>query len=275
MTTKLLMINPTQTKTQIEYLEVRQSGSATFHQLHTSHFLLLRICSGEKVIIDEAGEKTRVRSGEFAYLRRGERLTVSNLVDDEGLYRAEGFVITEAAIFECRKDMQIEGPLRTSRAGAMNEEFSQTFSRLIGALTSGAVSDRIILHRFKELSIWMQEAGVALEPTSPSTVTARLRDLLEADLERSWRSEDAARALGLSESTLRRKLSKENTNFSRELRDARLSKALMLIQTTDRSLAEISFASGFSSQSRFNETFKARFTVAPRTLLGRSGKVTA
>lgn len=269
------MRDPTQTKAQIEYLEVQQSSSATFHQLHTSHFLLLRICSGEKVIIDEAGKKTRVGSGEFAYLRRGERLTVSNLVDDQGLYQAEGFVINEAAILECRKDMQIEGPSRTSRAGAMNEEFSHAFSRLIGALTSGSVSDRILLHRFKELTIWMQEAGVALEPTSPSAVTARLRDLLEADLERAWRSEDAAHALGLSESTLRRKLSKENTSFSQELRDARLSKALMLIQTTDRSLAEIAFASGFSSQSRFNEAFKARFAVSPRNLLVRSGKLSA
>lgn len=264
------MMYPTPTRAQLEYLEVRQSSSATFHQLHTSHFLLLRICSGEKVIIDEAGEKTRVRSGEFAYLRRGERLTVSNLVGDQGLYWAEGFIINEAAIFECRKDVQIEGASRTSRAGAMHEEFSHAFSRLVDVLTNGAVSDRILLHRFKELTIWMQEAGVALESTSPSAVTARLRDLLEADLERAWRSEYAAQALGLSESTLRRKLSKENTSFSQELRDARLSKALMLIQTTDRSLAEIAFASGFSSQSRFNETFKARFAVAPRNLLGRS-----
>ena len=75
------MVNQTQTKAQIEYLEVQQPSSATFHQLHTSHFLLLRICSGEKVIIDEAGEKTRVSSGDFAFLRRGERLTVSNLVE--------------------------------------------------------------------------------------------------------------------------------------------------------------------------------------------------
>ncbi len=269
------MINPTQSKAQIEYLEVQQSSSATFRQLHTSHSLLLRVCSGEKVIIDEAGEKIRVSSGEFAYLRRGERLTVSNHVDDQGLYRAEGFVINEAAILECAKDGQIEGPSRTSRAGAMNEEFSQTFSTLVDALTNSAVSDRILLHRFKELTIWMQEAGVALEPTSPSAVTARLRDLLEDDLERAWKSEDAAHALGLSESTLRRKLSKENTSFSTELRDARLSKALMLLQSTDQSLAEIAFASGFSSQSRFNETFKARFAVSPRTLLGRAGKVTA
>ncbi|WP_187430202.1 HTH-type transcriptional activator RhaS (plasmid) [Roseobacter fucihabitans] len=269
------MTNPTQTKAQIKYLEVQQSSSATFRQLHTSHFLLLRICSGEKVIIDEAGEKTRVRSGEFAYLRRGERLTVSNLVDDEGLYRAEGFVINEAAMLNCRKDAQVDDLSCKSRAGAMHEEFSYAFSRLVGVLTNGTVSDRILLHRFKELTIWMQEAGVALEPTSPSAVTARLRDLLEADLERAWRSEDAAQALGLSESTLRRKLSKENTRFSQELRDARLSKALMLIQTTDRSLSEIAFASGFSSQSRFNEAFKARFAVSPRNLLVRSGKLSA
>ena len=229
------MVNQTQTKAQIEYLEVQQPSSATFRQLHTSHFLLLRICSGEKVIIDEAGEKTRVRPGDFAFLRRGERLTVSNLVDEQGLYRAEVFVINEAAMLECRKELQIRGPSRTSRAGSMHEEFSRAFSRMIHALTNGAVSDRILLHRFKELTIWMQEAGVALEPTSPSAVTAQLRDLLEADLERAWRSEDAAHALGLSESTLRRKLSKENTCFSKELRDARLSHALFLIQTTDRS----------------------------------------
>ncbi|WP_299883268.1 AraC family transcriptional regulator [uncultured Sulfitobacter sp.] len=269
------MINPVQTKAQIEYLEVQQSSSATFRQLHTSHFLLLRICLGEKIIIDEAGETTRVSSGEFAYLRRGERLTVSNHVDDHGLYRAEGFVINEAAILECVRDAQIDDLSRKSRAGAMHEGFSHAFSRLVGALISSSVSDRILLHWFKELTIWMQEAGVALEPASPSAVTARLRDLLEADLERSWKSEDAAHALGLSESTLRRKLSKENTSFSQELRDARLSHALMLIQTTDRSLAEIAFASGFSSQSRFNEAFKARFAVAPRNLLGRSGQVSA
>lgn len=232
--------------------------------------MLLRICEGEKVVYDEAGTKTHVKLGDFVFLRRGERLTVENYVSDQGCYCADGFVIAETMMLELAQERPKTNSIIGTRGGPMHEEFNRAFSNLIRTQANGAMPECIISHQFKELALWMEEAGVFVHTSTRPKLTARLRDLLESDLEKSWKSGDAARTLGMSESTLRRALRKENTSFSRELRDAKLSHALMLIQTTDRSLADIAFASGFSSQSRLSETFKARFSVSPRVLMCRS-----
>ena len=50
-----------------------------------------------------------------------------------------------------------------------------------------------------------------------------------------------AHELGMSEATLRHSLNKENTSYTKQLREARISYELMRIQTTTRPLAEITY----------------------------------
>jgi len=50
--------------------------------------------------------------------------------------------------------------------------------------------------------------------------------------------------------------------------DARLAHAHQLVANTTRPIADIAFASGFGSLTRFNAAFQARFARAPRELRG-------
>jgi len=79
------------------------------------------------------------------------------------------------------------------------------------------------------------------------------------------------RALGTSRTQLHRKLTAlTDTSTSHVIRSIRLQKAKELLQTTDLSVSEIGYATGFSSHSYFTQVFKEEFGEAP--LFYRKGK---
>ncbi|MEM9602797.1 MAG: AraC family transcriptional regulator [Pseudomonadota bacterium] len=99
-----------------------------------------------------------------------------------------------------------------------------------------------------------------------SELSHRLYDLLsrEADEEASLAA--LCRLLGVSESTLRRRLHAEGTGLQ-AIKDAvRLGRALHLLQTTALPIGVIAGRCGYSSQSRFTARFKARFGLTPSAL---------
>ena len=250
----------------VGYVEFCQRCSADFHQLHISKTCLLRIRSGRKTVRTFAGVETTVEQGEFVYLRRGENLTIGNIIGDTGLYFSEGLVIDDAVISEFMQFHPNSSNAQDVRAGHMQDGFNDAFSSVVASLDDAGVSDAILSYRTQELLLWLQLHDVAHHIHCCESLRDRLRSLFEGDLERSWKAPDAARELGMSEATLRRTLSKEGTGFTENLRDVRLAFALMRIQTTQHPLAEIAFECGFSSQSRLSEAFKARFDITPGKL---------
>lgn len=250
----------------VVYVEFRQRCSADFHQLHISKTCILRIRSGRKTVRTFAGVETTVEQGEFVYLRRGENLTIGNIIGDTGLYFSEGLVIDDSIISDFLKMHPNPSTARELRKGIMSNGFNDAFSRVVASLDDPDLCDGIIFHRTQELLMWLQLQGAAHHVHCCGGLKDRLRMLFEGDLNRSWKAPQAARELGMSEATLRRALSKEGTGFTEMLRDVRLSFALMRIQTTQHSLAEIAFECGFSSQSRFSEAFKTRFDITPGKL---------
>jgi len=72
--------------------------------------------------------------------------------------------------------------------------------------------------------------------------------------------------LGMSESTLRRKLKAEGTSVQEIKDQAKLGLGLHLIQTTRHSIGYISEECGYDSQSRFSARFKKRFGLTPSAL---------
>ena len=64
--------------------------------------------------------------------------------------------------------------------------------------------------------------------------------------------------LGINPSYLSRKFSEhfDNLNFGEYIRKVRIEKAITLIQSTNYSLTEIAYLTGFSDQSHFTRIFK-------------------
>ncbi|OUR96899.1 AraC family transcriptional regulator [Halobacteriovorax marinus] len=72
--------------------------------------------------------------------------------------------------------------------------------------------------------------------------------------------------LGVSESTLRRKLKSEGTSLQEIKDQARLGLGLHLIQTTLEPIGIIAGLCGYQSQSRFTDKFKQLFNITPSEL---------
>ena len=84
--------------------------------------------------------------------------------------------------------------------------------------------------------------------------------------------DEAVRRSGMSRATFCRQfLRHTGKTFVAFVTDARLAHAHQLVTTTTRPIADIAYASGFGSLSRFNAAFQARFARAPRELRGANG----
>lgn len=98
------------------------------------------------------------------------------------------------------------------------------------------------------------------------TVSQQVHKLIIDNLSEDQAAHSIAGALAMSESTLRRKLSAENTSLQQLKDQARLGNGLHLLQTTDWPIIQIAEHCGYQSQSRFSSRFKQRFGLTPSAL---------
>lgn len=102
------------------------------------------------------------------------------------------------------------------------------------------------------------------------TFVTRLREIIQQRLADSdFSVERLGEEIGLSRVQLYRKVKVLTGKTPVELlRKARLMKARTMVTTTDRSIAEIAYATGFTSPSYFNKCFKDEFGVSPGGMRG-------
>ncbi|SLN60214.1 Transcriptional activator NphR [Roseivivax jejudonensis] len=104
------------------------------------------------------------------------------------------------------------------------------------------------------------------------TITARVRVRLARSLSGGVPpAADMARALGLSERSLSRRLADERASYPALVRETRREMAERLLAEGDGTIAEVAFCTGFAEQSTFSRAFKswtgqtpARFRQARR-----------
>lgn len=94
----------------------------------------------------------------------------------------------------------------------------------------------------------------------------KLHSLISADISNDLNAGVLSSRLAMSESTLRRKLTAEETSL-RAIKDkAKLAHGLHLVQTTFEPIGRIAEQCGYQSQSRFTDKFKQLFGVTPTEL---------
>ena len=123
-------------------------------------------------------------------------------------------------------------------------------------------------HRQVEILLLLAQEGLVgniLLGEHPSW-KQRIIQLLSTEPARSWVIGDACTQFGVSESSLRRNLRLETSNFRELLEEARLSHGLYLLLETAQPIGRVADASGYQSQSRFGERFKLRFGMTPSEL---------
>jgi len=127
---------------------------------------------------------------------------------------------------------------------------------------------QLVLHRQVELLLLLAQEGLSgniLLSEHPSW-KQRVYHLLAMDPAHGWQVQDVCIRLGVSESSLRRRLQEEGVSFREVLEEMRLVSGLALVQETYWTIGKIADAVGYQSQSRFGERFKRRFGMTPSEL---------
>ena len=122
-----------------------------------------------------------------------------------------------------------------------------------------------------EVAHWLLAQGLVLRvPPDDAKVSGQIRAMLSSQLDGDWDSGTIARALAMSEATLRRRLAAEGVTLRELIADVRMASALVLLQATSRPVSEIASKVGYESPSRFAVRFRDRFGFAPTAVRGHA-----
>lgn len=235
---------------------------------------LVAIAEGTKEVRD--GDLSgRVGAGGVLAFLPGDRPDIANLPDPTiGRFRSLVLVIAPEALTAFARHY----PALASRRQPEGRAFRPVAGAGLGAailhaaqgLRNGeGVAAGALLHRQMEvLVVLAEEAGFVWPLPGSETTADRVRRLVSTRIAVPWSAADAAKVLGISEPTLRRRLAAEGTSFRGLLADARLSHGLTLLQTTKEGIAAIALACGYESPSRFAARFNERFGMTPSALRG-------
>jgi AraC-like DNA-binding protein len=90
-----------------------------------------------------------------------------------------------------------------------------------------------------------------------------VRQIVRAVPDAQWRLGEIARKLGVSEATLRRRLSSHGTGLRRIVHEERMTVARSLLAEGRLNVAEVAFHCGYESPAKFSQQFKRSFGVLP------------
>lgn len=251
--------------------------SQDLRQVPVVHHCLILVCQGAKELVAADGGRAQVAEGDTVVLYAGGRPGIGNRPDPvAGHYAARVLVPGPRALTAFRQlyptlaaEVAADGRPWHLRPG--DAALAAAIRHAAQGLEDTAVSERMALHRCVEVLAALAERGLHLPSARESDTVATVQAMVAARPHLPWAAADAARALGVSEPTLRRRLAAENTSFRQIAADMRLAHGLHLLQTTRQPIVEVAAACGYDSPSRFAARFRARFGMSPSELRGPRG----
>lgn len=230
------------------------------------------------IILVEHGTKI-MRSGDYEVMvQAGGAIAVSQNQVFDVINEAEPGGIYLARWIAFEPDMVLSHPHQKSLAASIDralalkapqKAFLDAYDLATEAIANpDGVPEAIADHRLRELLLWLDLSGGRFAMPQPDGFAQKARIIITEKPGYAWSGVALARALHVSEATLRRKLSAEGWSFQALLADVRMSTAMQLLQSTDRPVLHIAQDVGYESQSRFAIRFRARFGFAPSAIRG-------
>ncbi|TRZ43981.1 AraC family transcriptional regulator [Robertkochia solimangrovi] len=115
---------------------------------------------------------------------------------------------------------------------------------------------KFLLERMEEERIGIQKLDIRIV----SEIRSLVKDALPSGIPPIQQISDH---MGMSSRTLKRRLAENNTTYREIIKDTQVEIAQYLLFSSDQSVAEIAFLTGFSEQSAFNRAFKKWTSKTP------------
>jgi len=248
----------------VSILVITQATTATFTDMYFRNTFLFFIKNGTKEIECQINGKLTGHKGDLMIFPPGSIVTMENhprLNDD---YKAIGVSFSKSLVqkvFFERKAISRPDGIQLISASPHNP--MSILNLIEQTLDDKDLPLAIAKHRLLEPLIWLKSKGVALFHARDEAPLSRVRAVIESDISRSWKSNDVATQLAMSEATMRRALAQSGERFSKILRNTRLEHGLSLLQSTNEPITEIALTCGFKTPSHFSDSFKKRFGIKP------------
>lgn len=238
------------------------------------HFAELRLPVDGLIVILEGtkevqrGAERHVFAPGTAFVAPAEvAMDVTNLPDEtSGHYRALFLRLPRMLIVEAaRRWPQFVGPSPIeARPLLLDAVLGEALAHIL-ADDEGAHSPTLVQHRLLEIVLILAERGaLALTPKyAEQPLADALRRLFQHRLHHRWTTAGAARQLGLSEATLRRRLRTEGNGFARLLLTERMAAAHILLTQRGAEVADTIAATGFASRAHFAEQYRRSYGMSP------------
>lgn len=222
------------------------------------------------IILVEKGVKRAdsliVNAGEALVLCAPVSIDVTNISGADGYYEARWIAPDMDIIREYAADKPA-GMEKMFHAKGLSGGFADSFARVWGLFEGDDAPEEVARHRVKELLVWLDSIGCFSYTEKEGLVTG-LRRTVADEPAKDWKCAELAKGAGMSESTLRRRLRTEGHTIADIVTDVRMTLAMSMLQSTDMSVTEISFAAGYDSPSRFAARFRKRFGFPPSRIRG-------
>jgi AraC-like DNA-binding protein len=257
---------------------ISQRGKAELRRLEFDHTLIVRVDAGTKTIRN-GQQKVEAKAGDLVVIPRQFIIDIINMPTKEGtngIYQASILALSPETLgMNDEATPLLKSTIREPlvvRAPAA--DLIEAFQRAHDSLgRQEQLPAEIVRNRTREVVLWI-EATTGLRFASAreraSSFSRSVRRIVSADLTHRWACPYAAKRLAVSDATLRRRLRAENTTFADQVLEARLMRALELLQSSDLPVTSIAAAVGYESPSRFAERFKERFGATPSAFRAES-----
>lgn len=246
-----------------------QHNRLRYSNLAINRPIIILVERGTKIMRSGDHEVT-VQAGGAIAVCQNQIFDVINEAEAGGIYLARWISFEPDMILSQPPQKRPVTPIERALAlEAPSKAFMDAYHLAAEAIADPAsVPDTIADHRLRELLLWLDLSGGRFAMPQPDGFAQKARNILTEKPGYAWSGVMLARALSVSEATLRRKLSAEGWSFQALLADVRMSMAMQLLQSTDRPILHIAQDVGYESQSRFAIRFRARFGFAPSAIRG-------
>ncbi len=259
------------------FIQFHRKNECFKRPVEVEQHLIMVVLKGKKVMISTE-QDIMVEKNELLFLQKGTYLT-SEIIQEEGEFSSLLFFIKEDFLNEFKeKYNQYLAPPKEGMVPKMFKiEHSESLEAYIQSLLPYFNRQQEIAHPLLQLKI--EELLLSLMFSNQKmlfntyllslgkNISVSFKETVEKSIFKNLTVEERAFLSNQSVSSFKRKFKEVfQDSPAHWLREQRLQRAKVLINSTDKTIAEISYEVGFESPSHFIHLFKKKFGMTPKQL---------